>query len=172
MKRLQCGIEIEVKDQRCPLRMPRPSIFSPHMTNSRDLVWMTTLLILIMLKRPIFKNHTRANRLPMVKIQNYWPIYGKMPLDNKAAIRYMNSGHGIIMKIGVGFPDLLHIAIRQIIEHNRKLGLLSVPQSEFLSFKRTQTIASGASWCDFRFKKTWNTPRGWPPEELGEEFLF
>jgi len=37
------------------------------------------------------------------------------------------------MKIGGGFPGPLHIAIRQIIEHNRKLGLLSVPKSEFLS---------------------------------------
>ena len=75
-----------LKDQRCPLPTPLPAIYFPHMTNIRDPVWMTTLLILIILKRPIFKNHTRADRIPMAKIKNYRPIYGKMPLDNKAAI--------------------------------------------------------------------------------------
>ncbi len=41
-----------------------------------------------------------------------------------------------------------------------------------IGFKRTQKIISGAPFCDFRFKKDWETPRGWPPEQLEEEFLF
>jgi len=32
------------------------------------------------------------NTTRIVKIQDFQPIYGKMPLDNKAAIRYLNSG--------------------------------------------------------------------------------
>ena len=82
----------KLKDRRCPLPMPRPAIYSSHMTNSRYPVWTIILLILIILKRPIFKNHTRANGLLIAKIKNYWPIYGKKPLDTKAAIRYLNSG--------------------------------------------------------------------------------
>lgn len=30
-------------------------------------------------------------------------------------------------------------------------------------FKRTMTIADGADICDFRWKKGWNSPSGWPP---------
>jgi len=41
-----------------------------------------------------------------------------------------------------------------------------------IGFKRTQTIANGALWCDFRFKKDWITQRGWPPEQLEEKFSF
>ena len=41
-----------------------------------------------------------------------------------------------------------------------------------IGFRRTQTIARGASRCDFRFKKDWKTPRGWPTEELEEKFSF
>jgi hypothetical protein len=40
-----------------------------------------------------------------------------------------------------------------------------------VEFKRTQTIASGAPFCDFRFKKGGSTPRGWPPEER-DDFSF
>jgi hypothetical protein len=39
-----------------------------------------------------------------------------------------------------------------------------------VGFRRTQAIINGSSWCDFRFKKDWVTPRGWPPEELEERF--
>ena len=38
-----------------------------------------------------------------------------------------------------------------------------------IGFKRTQTIGLGGNVCDFRFVKDYNTPEGWPPEEL-EEF--
>jgi hypothetical protein len=38
---------------------------------------------------------------------------------------------GVIIKKADGFPYPLHIAIRQIIEHNRKLWLLSVPKTNF-----------------------------------------
>lgn len=34
---------------------------------------------------------------------------------------------------------------------------------------RTQTIGNGAPICDFRFKKNFETPSGWPPDNL-EEF--
>ena len=34
---------------------------------------------------------------------------------------------------------------------------------------RTQTIGNGAPVCDFRFKKNYETPSGWPPDRL-EEF--
>jgi hypothetical protein len=34
---------------------------------------------------------------------------------------------------------------------------------------RTQTIGNGAQSCDFRFKKNYQTPSGWPPDNL-EEF--
>ena len=35
--------------------------------------------------------------------------------------------------------------------------------------KITQTIGNGASRCDFRFIKGYQTPIGWPPDDL-EEF--
>ncbi len=41
-----------------------------------------------------------------------------------------------------------------------------------IGFKRTQNIVLGASTCEFRFKKDWGTPRGWPPEDLEEGILF
>ena len=34
---------------------------------------------------------------------------------------------------------------------------------------RTQTLGNGAQSCDFRFKKNYETPSGWPPENM-EEF--
>ena len=37
-----------------------------------------------------------------------------------------------------------------------------------LEFKRTQTIAHGADFCDLRFKKGGVPAKGWPPEELIE----
>jgi len=38
-----------------------------------------------------------------------------------------------------------------------------------IGFKRTRTIGMNANHCDFRLKKNYETPRGWPPERL-EEF--
>ena len=57
----------------------------------------------------------------------------KLRLYTKTAIRYQIPVVGIIMKMAGRFPDPLHIAILQTIEHNRKLGVLSVPKSEILS---------------------------------------
>jgi len=37
-----------------------------------------------------------------------------------------------------------------------------------VGFLRTQTLAMGHPRCDFRFKKDYETPRGWPPENLDE----
>ena len=37
-----------------------------------------------------------------------------------------------------------------------------------VGFKRTKTIATGAEICDFRFIRDYQTPRGWPPENLEE----
>ena len=39
-----------------------------------------------------------------------------------------------------------------------------------IGFRRTQTLVNGAPWCDFRFKRDWATPRGWPPEAIEEKF--
>jgi len=52
------------------------------------------------------------------------------------------------------------------------LGDYAAYRSFGIGFKRTQTIANGAPWCDFRFKKGGDTPRGWPPENLVERFSF
>lgn len=41
-----------------------------------------------------------------------------------------------------------------------------------VGFRRTQTMTTGASFCDFRFSKEIETPRGWPPENLEEHFPF
>jgi hypothetical protein len=41
-----------------------------------------------------------------------------------------------------------------------------------IGFKRTKTIAAGAEFCDFRFIKDYETPRGWPPEDLEENKEF
>ena len=38
-----------------------------------------------------------------------------------------------------------------------------------VGFKRTRTLGCGHPNCDFRFVKGYQTPRGWPPEDL-EEF--
>ena len=35
-------------------------------------------------------------------------------------------------------------------------------------FRRSQTLAGGGEYCDFRLKKGKSTPRGWPPETLEE----
>lgn len=32
-----------------------------------------------------------------------------------------------------------------------------------IGFKRTMTLAEGYEKCDFRFKKGFETPSGWPP---------
>jgi hypothetical protein len=37
-----------------------------------------------------------------------------------------------------------------------------------IGFRRTQSLVNGAPSCDFRFKKDWQTPCGWPPEDLDE----
>ena len=37
-----------------------------------------------------------------------------------------------------------------------------------IELKRTQTIANGGSFCDFRYSKNDNGPIGWPPESLPE----
>jgi hypothetical protein len=37
-----------------------------------------------------------------------------------------------------------------------------------VGFKRTKTIANGAELCDFRFVRNYQTPRGWPLEDLEE----
>ena len=37
-----------------------------------------------------------------------------------------------------------------------------------IELKRTQTIANGASFCDFRFINSADGPTGWPPESLPE----
>ncbi len=37
-----------------------------------------------------------------------------------------------------------------------------------IELKRTQTIANGGSFCDFRFSKNDKGPSGWPPESLPE----
>jgi hypothetical protein len=42
--------------------MARPSMFFPHMTSSRDPVWMITSGTLITLPKPIFKNLKREDR--------------------------------------------------------------------------------------------------------------
>ena len=40
-----------------------------------------------------------------------------------------------------------------------------------VEMKRTQTIAGGADFCDFRLQKGGATPRGWPPEDR-EDFIY
>lgn len=35
-------------------------------------------------------------------------------------------------------------------------------------FSRTQTLGFGAPMCDHRYVKNYNTPRGWPPDDLPE----
>ena len=52
----------------------------------------------------------------MAKIQDFQQ---KFRLETKAGTWYWNHVGGIIMKMTGGFLDPLHIAIRQIIEHNR-----------------------------------------------------
>lgn len=37
-----------------------------------------------------------------------------------------------------------------------------------IGFTRTQTIANGASFCDFRFRRKGETYSGWPPDDLPE----
>jgi hypothetical protein len=37
-----------------------------------------------------------------------------------------------------------------------------------IGFRRTQTLARGHPRCDFRFGKNYETPKGWPPENLDE----
>ena len=48
------------------------------------------------------------------------------------------------------------------------LGDFAMFRSLGIGFTRTQTIANGALYCDFRFKKNGETASGWPPEQLPE----
>jgi hypothetical protein len=41
-----------------------------------------------------------------------------------------------------------------------------------VGFKRTKKLATGDPICEFRFKKDYQTPKGWPPENLEEIFPF
>jgi len=41
-----------------------------------------------------------------------------------------------------------------------------------VGFKRIQKISTGDTICDFRFKKDFDTPSGWPPDDLEETFPF
>ena len=41
-----------------------------------------------------------------------------------------------------------------------------------VGFKRTRKLSTGDSFCEFRFKKGLRTPRGWPPDDLGETFPY
>ena len=56
------------------------------------------------------------NRTPTAKIQDFQPQFR---FDAKAVTWYWIPVGGFIMKMAGVFPDPLHIAIRQIIEHNR-----------------------------------------------------
>ena len=48
------------------------------------------------------------------------------------------------------------------------LGDYAMYKSLCIGFTRTQTIANGASFCDFRFKRKGETISGWPPNALPE----
>ena len=37
-----------------------------------------------------------------------------------------------------------------------------------IGFRRSQVLAGGADYCDFRLKKGVSTPKGWPPEDTAE----
>jgi len=41
-----------------------------------------------------------------------------------------------------------------------------------IGFRRTKNLAAGAELCDFRFFKNYDTPKGWPPEDLEESKDF
>jgi len=41
-----------------------------------------------------------------------------------------------------------------------------------VGFERTRKLATGDSFCDFRFIKGHITPKGWPPDVLEEKFPF
>ena len=86
-------------------------------------------------------------------------------------------GDGKIFDFGIDFTECAvckflepHDALRYVPIFC--LGDYATYRAFGIGFKRTQTIANGASWCDFRFKKDWETPRGWPTEELEEKFSF
>ncbi|MHA3963262.1 MAG: L-2-amino-thiazoline-4-carboxylic acid hydrolase [Candidatus Thorarchaeota archaeon SMTZ1-45] len=49
------------------------------------------------------------------------------------------------------------------------LGDYAMYSSFGVGMKRSKTLGSGHSHCDFRYVKGYKTPRGWPPEDL-EEF--
>lgn len=46
------------------------------------------------------------------------------------------------MKIAVEFPDLLHIGIQPVIEHNLNIDLISISKKEFLPFSFTEPVFS------------------------------
>ena len=48
------------------------------------------------------------------------------------------------------------------------LGDYAMFRSLGIGFTRTQTIANGGSFCDFRFTRKGETISGWPPEDLAE----
>ena len=86
-------------------------------------------------------------------------------------------GDGSNFDFGINFTEC---AIHKFFRHHEALRYtLIFCMSDYatykafsIGFKRTQNIVLGASRCEFRFKKDWETPRGWPPEDLEEGISF
>jgi len=86
-------------------------------------------------------------------------------------------GDGKVFDFGINFTEC---GLYKFFEPRHALKYLSIfclgdyatYRGFGIGFRRTRTIASGGSMCDFRFGKDWQTPRGWPPENLEEKFSF
>jgi len=86
-------------------------------------------------------------------------------------------GDGISFNYGYDFSECGIVKFYEQVGAERFTPILCLPdyanfRSLGVGFKRTQKIATGDTICDFRFKKDFDTPSGWPPDDLEETFPF
>jgi hypothetical protein len=86
-------------------------------------------------------------------------------------------GDGLGFDYGYDFSECGIVKFYKQMGAERFTPILCLPdyanfRSLGVGFKRTRKISMGNPICDFRFKKGFDTPSGWPPDDLEETFPF
>jgi len=114
------------------------------------------------------------------KMKNYWREWLKESQKRKYPENWVGNfieGDGKTFDYGINFTEcgwmkLIHNEGAEEIAPYACLCDYARMQAFGVGFKRTKTIATGAEICDFRFGRNYQTPRGWPPENLEENKGF
>lgn len=137
--------------------------FGDYLTPKSKMVrWLARLMVV----SPIGRWRAKRNAKSIPKYENEWQIdfiEDKEDKDLIYLLRYNKCGLKEYME-ELGYPHLTPFLC--VIDY-KLLGSLNI------GFKRTQTIAMGASHCDFQFRKNYKTPLTWDPEKFDDyrEFI-